>query len=64
DKHLLTAFLQAYGLPTDANFACNAMVTSILYKFEVYGYLFSWKPELQELSTLDELAERLWNVND
>jgi hygromycin-B 7''-O-kinase len=64
DKRLLFAFLQAYGLPPDKDFVHKAMVTSLLHQFDVYAPVFAWKPELMESSTLDELAERIWNVND
>ncbi len=64
DIRLLRAFLQAYGLPPDRDFVRKAMVTSLLHQFDVYGHLFAWKPSLQKSSTLDELAERLWNINE
>jgi aminoglycoside/choline kinase family phosphotransferase len=64
DKSLLKAFLQAYGLPPDRDFVRKAMVTSLLHQFDVYGHLFAWKPSLQKSSTLDEFAERLWNINE
>jgi len=64
DKRLLSAFLQAYGLPPAKDFVRMAMVTSLLHQFDLYASLFACKPELQESSTLDELAERIWNVND
>lgn len=64
DKRLLLAFLMAYDLPPDPDFAYKAMVTSLLHKFGVYGYLFARKPELQEVRTLDELAERLWKIDN
>jgi hypothetical protein len=40
------------------------MVTSLLHQFDVYAPLFAWKPELMESASLDELAERIWNVDD
>ena len=64
DKRLLRAFLCTYGMPPDKDFVYKAMVTSLLHQFDVYAPLFAWKPELLELSTLEELAERIWNVND
>jgi hypothetical protein len=64
DRRLLAFFLQAYGLSPDPNFVCKVMVSSLLCRFDVYGYLFAWKPELQEVRTLDELAERLWKLRD
>ena len=64
DKRLLSAFLRAYGMPPYKDFVHKAMVTSLLHQFDVYAPLFVWKPELLESSTLDELAERIWNVND
>jgi hypothetical protein len=39
------------------------MVTSLLHQFDVYSHLFTWKPELQEAHTLDELAERIWKTD-
>jgi hygromycin-B 7''-O-kinase len=64
DKRLLSAFLRAYGMPPDKDFVRKAMVTSLLHQFDVYVPLFAWKPELQEVHTLDELAERIWNIYD
>ncbi len=64
DRRLLAAFLKAYGLPPDPDFVRKAMVTSLLHQFDVYGSLFAWNPELQEAPTLEELAERLWNIRD
>jgi hygromycin-B 7''-O-kinase len=64
DKRLLAEFLQAYGLPPGKDFVRMAMVTSLLHQFDVYAPLFAWKPELMESASLDELAERIWNVND
>jgi hygromycin-B 7''-O-kinase len=63
DKRLLTVFLQAYGLPPGRDFVRMAMVTSLLHQFDVYAPLFAWKPELMAASSLDELAEWIWNVN-
>jgi hypothetical protein len=64
DRRLLRAFLQAYGLPPDRYFVHKVMVTSLLHQFDVNGSLFAWKPELQEVRSLEELAEQLWNVYD
>jgi hygromycin-B 7''-O-kinase len=64
DKRLLAEFLQAYGLPPDRDFVRKGMTTSLLHQFDVYGPLFSWKPELRAAQTLDELANRLWKVDD
>jgi Ser/Thr protein kinase RdoA (MazF antagonist) len=62
DKRLLAAFLEAYGLLPDPDFARKAMATSLLHQFDVYAHLFAWKPELQQVHTLDELAKQLWEV--
>ena len=62
DKRLLNAFLQAYGMPADKDFVRKAMVTSLLHQFDVYVPLFEWKRELKESATLEELADRIWNV--
>lgn len=64
DKRLLRAFLHAYGMPPDKDFVHKAMVTSLLHQFDVYAPLFACKPDLLESSTLNELAERIWNAND
>jgi hygromycin-B 7''-O-kinase len=64
DKGLLKAFLQAFGLIPDPDFMRKAMVTSLLHQFDVYGCLFEWKPELQQAQTLEELAERLWSIDN
>jgi hygromycin-B 7''-O-kinase len=63
DKRLLAEFLQTYGLFPGRDFTTTAMVTSLLHQFDVYAPLFAWKPELMKLSSLDELADRIWNVN-
>ncbi|MBN2386892.1 MAG: aminoglycoside phosphotransferase family protein [Anaerolineales bacterium] len=63
DKRLLQVFLEAYGLSPGPDFAHQAMATSLLHQFGVYEPLFTWKPELQETRTLEELAERLWKIN-
>ena len=62
DRRLLRAFLQAYGLPPGPDFTRQAMVTSLMHQFDVYGPLFE-KLELRRIRTLDELAECLWQVN-
>jgi hygromycin-B 7''-O-kinase len=64
DKHLLAAFLRAYGLPPDPDFLRKTMVTSLLHQFDIYVSLFSWKPELQQARTLEELADRLWKIDN
>ena len=62
DRRLLQAFLQTYGSPPGPDFVRQAMVTSLMHQFDVYGPLFE-KPELRRIRTLDELAECLWQVN-
>jgi hygromycin-B 7''-O-kinase len=64
DKRLLRAFLHAYGMPPDKDFVRKAMVTSLLHQFDVFAPLFAWKPELQEVRTLDELADHLWKIDN
>ena len=62
DKCLLAAFLEAYGLPFDPDFSRKAMVTSLLHQFDVIGYLFTWNPDLCEITSLDELETWLWKL--
>jgi hygromycin-B 7''-O-kinase len=62
DKRLLRTFLHAYGFSPDPDFVCKAMVTTLMHQFDVYGHLFDWKPELKESRNLEEVAERLWNL--
>jgi Ser/Thr protein kinase RdoA (MazF antagonist) len=63
DKRLLKAFLDSYGLEADRDFACRAMTTTLLHQFDVYGHLFTWKPDLKEAASLDVLAEKLWQLD-
>jgi hygromycin-B 7''-O-kinase len=64
DKRLLGAFLQVYGLSPDRNFVRKAMVTSLLHQFDVYAPMFAWKPEFQEMQTLEDLADHVWKIDD
>lgn len=63
DKQLLMAFLESYGLESDPDFPFKAMTTTLLHQFDVYGHLFTWKPELKEAASLDVLAGILWQLD-
>ncbi len=66
DKRLLRAFLDAYGLDEtlQRDFAARAMTASLLHRFDVLVLAFrDPHPRLQELSSLEELARLLWNLD-
>ena len=65
-KPLLRAFLDAYGWPAGSapgesglNFARRAMTMTLLHEFNPLGRAL---PPLEKVTTLDELAELLWQV--
>jgi hypothetical protein len=40
----------------------RAMFMALLHRFNVLGPVFERNPGLRQVSTLDELADELWNV--
>lgn len=64
DKRLLAAYLDAYGLDEQAHrkLPVRAMNMALLHRFNVLGPVFARNPILRQVSTLDELADVLWNV--
>jgi hypothetical protein len=62
-KPLLRAFLDAYGWPVGCesgiSFARRAMTMTLLHEFNPLGHAM---PPLQDVTTLDELAEILWQL--
>jgi hygromycin-B 7''-O-kinase len=64
DRVFLKSFIDAYGLVIDKDFVPKAMTTSLMHQFDVIGPLFKQDPTLCYLPTLEELADRLWNIDD
>jgi hygromycin-B 7''-O-kinase len=62
DKHLLAAFLNAYGLNWDPALPTKLMTTALMHQFDVIGPLFALKPELSKFSSINEMAKFLWNI--
>ena len=64
DKRLLAAYLDAYGLdePARRKLPMLAMNMALLHRFDVLGPVFERDAGLRLVSTLDELADELWNV--
>lgn len=64
DKRLLAAYLDAYGLdePARRQLPVRAMNMALLHRFNVLGPVFKRNPSLEQVSTLNELADVLWNV--
>lgn len=64
EKRLLAAYLDAYGLdePGRRELPARAMNMALLHRFNVLGPVFEREPALRQVSTLDELADVLWNV--
>jgi len=59
DRHLLAAFLDAYGWTVGADFAQRAMAMSLLYEFNVLDGLPTLV-NLEAITTLSELANHIW----
>ena len=58
-KPLLRTFLDAYGWPVEADFAHRAMTMTLVHEFNPLGHAM---PPVEDVTTLDELAEMLWRV--
>lgn len=65
DKDLLRVFLDRYGFDfaRPSEFARRAMSMTLLHEFNVLETVFSFMPEAREVTTLDQLAIALWDVN-
>lgn len=66
EKPLLAAYLDAYGLDEQARrqLPIRAMNMALLHRFDVLEPVFEREPSLREVSTLEELADVLWNVEN
>ena len=66
DRRLLAEFLSAYLLSGDdrQDFTHKAMSVALMHQFDVIAPLFARQPVLGRVRRLEDLAERLWNVND
>ncbi len=66
DKRLLRVYLDAYGLPLSLRpgFAIKATCTALLHLCNVFVVVSEPFPQARELATLDELAVRLWDVEE
>jgi len=64
EKRLLAAYLDAYGLDEQAHrkLPIRAMNMALLHRFDVLGPVFQREPRLRQVSTLEELADVLWDV--
>lgn len=64
DKHLLKTYLQAYGVADDfwTGFARRAMAVTLLHRFNVLEVFADSQPGLAAISSLDELARCIWDV--
>lgn len=65
DKDLLRVFLDRYGCDSmrQPDFARRAMSMTLLHEFNVLETVFSCMPEARDVTTLDQLATALWDVN-
>ena len=65
DKELLRVFLDHYGLDVArrSDFARRAMSMTLLHEFNVLETVCSFMPEVREMTSLDQLAAALWDVN-
>jgi hygromycin-B 7''-O-kinase len=65
DKRLLKQFLEVYGRDEELEnyFVKRAMNYTLLHEFDVLLPLFEQHPQLSKLTTLEELAQRIWNVD-
>jgi hygromycin-B 7''-O-kinase len=66
EKRLLAAYLDAYGLDEAARrkLPTLAMNMALLHRFNVLEPVFEREPALRQVSSLDELVEVLWKVEN
>jgi hygromycin-B 7''-O-kinase len=64
DKRLLSLFLHSYGSENvrHPDFPRRAMSFTLLHEFNVVGELFESRPDLAAVSSLEELADRIWKL--
>jgi hygromycin-B 7''-O-kinase len=66
EKQLLRVFLENYGfeMSSDNNFTKKAMNMTLLHQFgeNILTDLFRRCPHLEQIPTLDELAEKIWGI--
>lgn len=62
DKRLLRLFLESYGWEGEEGFVSRAMSLTLLHEFDVLGPVFERFPRARQVTSLDELARLLWDV--
>jgi len=62
DKRLLQAYLDAYGLEDQRQFAHKAMSVALLHEFNIFSLLGELYSHYRQNATLSELADILWDV--
>ncbi len=65
DLCLLREFLAAYQPSPfhQQDFTRKAMTLTLLHPYDAFATVFARHPDLRQSTSLDELADRLWNVN-
>lgn len=65
DRELLRSFLQSYGTQAQIEppFIQRAMSTALLHRFNVFEILPNYYPAYQQATSLDELADCLWQID-
>jgi hygromycin-B 7''-O-kinase len=65
DLNLLREFLAAYQPSPfhQQDFTRKAMTLTLLHPYDAFATVFARHPDLLQSTSLDELADRLWNVN-
>jgi hygromycin-B 7''-O-kinase len=64
DKRLLKEFLDDYGFIPPADFPRRMMSMTLLHRFDVLAYVMGIRPELQRIRSLENLANKLWNISE
>jgi hygromycin-B 7''-O-kinase len=64
DKRLLKEFLDGYGFIPPADFPRRALSMTLLHRCDVLAYVMDTHPELQKISSMEKLADRLWNISE
>jgi Ser/Thr protein kinase RdoA (MazF antagonist) len=62
DKRLLRAYLDAYGLEEQEQFAHKAMCAALIFQFNIFSLLAEIYPQAHQAASLMELAEVLWDI--
>ena len=65
NKRLLKVYLDTYGLDEQSRptLPPKALSTALLHRFNIFAGIFESYPRAREVSTLDQLASLLWDVN-